>query len=185
LRPVEGLFGGPDRWQHGAPAPLWRYPKGLSTPPQSALQAFLLVPDARGGDVLLLHRGGPYCAFGASHSSEQVLSCEIILRAAGLWLFLGDRNFGVFRIAQCARAKGHHVLLRLTEPRAAKLLGKALRPGDHALIWKPSRLDQLQPGLAADPIPGRLMVLDLKRRGFRSQRLYLFTTLLGDAARSD
>jgi len=122
------------------------------------------------------------CAFGAGRLSEQVLSCEIILQAAGLWLLLGDRNFGVFRIVQCARAKGHHALLRLTEPRAAKLLGKALRPGDHAVVWKPSRFDQLQPGLAADPIPGRLIVLDLKRRGFRSQRLYLFTTLLDAVA---
>jgi hypothetical protein len=119
------------------------------------------------------------CALGSTHLSEQVLSCEIILRALAHWLFVGDRNFGVFRIVQVARAKKHHhVLLRLTESRAAKLLGQALRLGDHAVTWQPTRHDQLQPGLAADPIEGRLLVVQLHRPGFRSQRLCLFTTLL-------
>jgi hypothetical protein len=120
------------------------------------------------------------CALGSTHFSEQALSGEIILRALGHWLFVGDRNFGVFRIVQVARAKKHHVLLRLTESRAAKLLGQALRLGDHAVTWKPTRHDQLQPGLATDPIEGRLMVVLLHRPGFRSQRLCLFTTLVDE-----
>src|SRR5207247_2470225 len=90
---------------------------------------------------------------------------------------IGDRNFGVFRIVQAACAKNHHVLVRLTEVRAAKLLGKALRLGDWTVRWKSSGHDQLQPGLTIAPIQGRLLVVELKRQGFRSQRLYLFTTL--------
>lgn len=118
------------------------------------------------------------CALGSTHLSEQALSCEIILRALGHWLLIGDRNFGVFRIVQTAVAKKHHVLLRLTESRAAKLLGQALTLGDHAVTWKPTRHDQLQPGLATNPIEGRLLVVLLHRPGFRSQRLCLFTTLV-------
>src|SRR5712664_1523696 len=38
------------------------------------------------------------CALGSLHLSEQALGCEIILRALGSSLFIGDRNFGVFRI---------------------------------------------------------------------------------------
>lgn len=117
------------------------------------------------------------CALGSRHLSEQALSCEIILRALDPGLFMGDRNFGVFRIVQTAVAKKHHVLLRLTGVRAAKLLGRALRLGDHAVTWKPTRQDQLQPGLPTDPVEGRLMVVQLQRPGFRSQRLCLFTTL--------
>ena len=42
------------------------------------------------------------CAMGSTHLSEQALSCEILLRALGHWLFIGDRNFGIFRIVQTA-----------------------------------------------------------------------------------
>src|SRR5229473_1544797 len=117
------------------------------------------------------------CTLGSTHLSEQALGGEIILRALGRCLFIGDRNFGVFRLVQAARAKQHHVLLRLTDVRAAKLLGHALRLGDHALTWKPTRHDQVQPGLSKDPLAGRLMVVQLQRSGFRAQRLCLFTTL--------
>jgi hypothetical protein len=118
------------------------------------------------------------CALGSHYLSEQALGANIILGALGPMLFVGDRNFGIFRIAQAARAKGHTVLLRLTEARAAKLLARALRPGDHRVSWKPTAHDQLQPELSAESLPGRLLVVELKRRGFRSQRLCLFTTLL-------
>ena len=117
------------------------------------------------------------CTLGSTHLSEQALGGEIILRAPGRCLFIGDRNFGVFRLVQAARAKKHHVLLRLTEVRAAKLLGQALRLGEHALTWKPTPHDQVQPGLSKEPLAGRLMVVQLKRSGFRAQRLCLFTTL--------
>ena len=62
--------------------------------------------------------------------SEQVLACRIILRrAAGACLYVGDRNFGIFRVVQTARAVGSHVLFRMTESRARKLLGRSLRLG--------------------------------------------------------
>lgn len=117
------------------------------------------------------------CALGSIHRSEQALGCEIILRAVGHWLFLGDRNFGVFRLAQTARHVHQQVLLRMTEARAVKLLGAALRAGDFQLSWNPTRQDQLQAGCSPEPVQGRLIIEYLQRPGFRPQWLCLFTTL--------
>lgn len=117
------------------------------------------------------------CAMGSIHVSEQVLACQIMLAAAVKSLFIGDRNFGVFRVAQAARQAGQAVLLRLTDRRARKLLSRALALGDHAVCWEPSRHDQLQPTCSNAPLAGRLLVVRLQRKGFRSQRLCLFTTL--------
>jgi hypothetical protein len=117
------------------------------------------------------------CALGSTQLSEQALGCQIILRTAGRSLFLGDRNLGIFRLVQAARHAQQHVLLRLTEVRARKLLGGTLREGDYERSWQPTRHDQLQPDCSSDPIPGRLIVVHLKRPGFRPQWLYLFTTL--------
>jgi hypothetical protein len=121
------------------------------------------------------------CAMGSNHLSEQLLGAEIILRAAAGCLFIGDRNFGIFLIAQSARAKGHQVLLRLTDVRAAKLLGRALSLGEHPLSWKATGQSQRQVSLSAEPIEGRLLVVRLQRPGFRDQQLCLFTTLLDRA----
>jgi len=118
------------------------------------------------------------CRLGPSTSSEQELACEIILaQTSGSRLFIGDRNFGVFRIAQTALRSGSHALVRMTEGRARKLLNRPLSLGEHVVSWAHSRQDKLQPDLCADPIPGRLLVAKLQRNGFRTQRLFLFTTL--------
>jgi hypothetical protein len=118
------------------------------------------------------------CALGSLGFSEQVLACQIILReAAAARLWIGDRNFGVFRIVQTARAAGAQVLLRLTRSRARKLLGRPPTFGRHRVNWSPTRHDQLQPDCARDPVAGQLLVVRIKRKGFRAQTLYLFTTL--------
>jgi hypothetical protein len=49
---------------------------------------------------------------------------------------------------------------------------------DARLIWRPSGQDQCPEGLRPEPIDGRLLVVRLHRRGFRSLTLYLWTTLL-------
>jgi hypothetical protein len=120
------------------------------------------------------------CALGNTGLSEQVLACQIILGqplSLSACLFIGDRNFGVFRIVQTARTAGARVLLRMTQTRARKLLGHSLGLGQHAVRWSPTRHDQLQPGCSKDPVEGQLLVVRIKRKGFRTQTLYLFTTL--------
>lgn len=117
------------------------------------------------------------CAIGSLHVSEQVLACQIILASVPQCLFLGDRNFGVFRIAQAARQVGQRVLLRLTERRARRLLGRAPKPGTYPVGWHPTAKDQQQPGCSPEPVPGRLLVVIVQPKGFRAQQLCLFTTL--------
>jgi len=122
------------------------------------------------------------CALGPTGLSEQTLACEIILRALGSCLFLGDRNFGIFRIVQTARQVHKQVLLRMTDVRAVKLLGRALSAGDFQVTWKPTRHDQLQPDCSPDPVAGRLIIARLDAPGFRPQWLCLFTTLTDTVA---
>lgn len=121
------------------------------------------------------------CDMAAVTVSEQVMACNIILRCAIQSLFMGDRNFGVFRVAQAVRHAGQELLVRMTAVRAAKLLGRALQPGDYSVQWKHTRHDQLQPGCSAQPIRGRLVVERLERPGFRTELLCLFTTLSDEA----
>ncbi len=116
-------------------------------------------------------------ALGSIHLSEQVLACQIILKSSARCLFMGDRNFGVFRIVQAARAVGQAVLLRLTDRRARRLLGRALRAGEYEVRWQPTEHDQLQDDCSKEPVAGRLLAVRLQRKGFRSQLLCLFTTL--------
>ena len=121
------------------------------------------------------------CAMGSIHLSEQVLACQIILRSTAKCLFIGDRNLGVFRVVQAAREASQEVLLRMTDRRARRLLGRALRAGEHEVVWKPTRHDQLQADCSKEPVKGRFLVLKLQRPGFRSQQLCLFTTLPNSA----
>ena len=110
--------------------------------------------------------------------ADSWLACQMILaKTFGPRLFIGDRNFGVFRVAQTVLRSGSHALVRMTEGRARKLLKHPLSLGEHVVSWAHSRHDKLQPGLCADPIPGRLLVVKLQRNGFRTRCLFLFTTL--------
>jgi hypothetical protein len=127
---------------------------------------------------------------GSIHDSEQAQVVRLICAAAvqGEWasalagriLWMGDANFGVWSVA-AAHQRGHHVLVRLTPPRAAKLAkaaGCALIAGlDQAVHWAPSAKDQAHGQLARVAVPGRLIVHRLERKGYRPQEIYLFTTL--------
>jgi len=128
--------------------------------------------------LFCLHTGAVLgYALGPQTLSEQVLAAQLILQHPGLFLYIGDRNFGIFRIAQAARGAGAQVLLRLTQSRARRLLGRSLRLGIFDAIWSPTRHDQQQEGCSRDPVQGRLIVVRVQRPGFRSQTLYLFTSL--------
>ncbi len=113
------------------------------------------------------------------HRSEQALAVQLILEAAQRLLYVGDRNFGVWRVVRAAVQGGGHALVRLTLVRARRLCGCKRLPAflDLPLTWSPSAHDQVDPGLQARPVAGRLIILKAQRRGHRPQTLYLFTTL--------
>ncbi|MDO8675021.1 MAG: IS4 family transposase [Candidatus Omnitrophota bacterium] len=119
------------------------------------------------------------CTLGSQTTSEQILACGLILAAQAKTLIVGDRNFGVFRIAQVARQAKAQVLVRLTKARALRLARQALVSGlDLKVLWTHSRHDKLQPKCSAQPVEGRLIVCKIRRPGFRPFDLYLFTTLV-------
>jgi DDE family transposase len=111
--------------------------------------------------------------------SEQALAVQLILEAAQHLLYIGDRNFGVWRVVRAAVQGGGHALVRLTQVRARRLLGRKRLPVfvDLAVVWSPSAHDQIDPGLQKQPVTGRLIIIQAQRRGYRPQTLYLFTTL--------
>ena len=100
-------------------------------------------------------------------------------------IYVGDRNFGVYRVLQAAHATSKEVLLRLQKSQWKSLLRRNgndnIRPGESChCTWQPSRLDTLLEGVPAPVITGRLLYVRLEREGFRPADLYLFTTLLDE-----
>lgn len=116
---------------------------------------------------------------GSIHASEQALAVRLILAAAARVLYVGDRNFGVWRVVRATVQAGGHALVRLTGARAGRLAaGQRLKPGlDLAVNWMPTRHDQVDRGLKKQAVAGRLVVVRVSRRGWRTQTLCLFTTL--------
>lgn len=113
------------------------------------------------------------------HVSEQALAVQLILAAAQPALYLGDRNFGVWRVVRAACQGGGQALVRLTRVRTRRLAGRKRLPAflDQAVLWRPSAHDQVDPGLRKEPVRGRLLIIQAHRRGHRPLTLYLFTTL--------
>ncbi len=120
-------------------------------------------------------------AAGSTVVPEQTLACQQILKGIAGCLYLGDRNFGVFQMAQCVLTATAHCLFRMSEPRAKKVAGSSARlhcPGDYLVSWSPSRDDLQHDGCWQHALNGRLIVAQYVRPGFRPQWIYLFTTLL-------
>ena len=113
------------------------------------------------------------------HASEQAMAVQLMLEASRAVLYVGDRNFGVWRVVRAAVQSGGHALVRLTQVRARRLLGGKPLPTflDQAVVWTPSAHDQVDAGLRKEPVPGRLLILKAHRPGFRPLSLFLFTTL--------
>jgi hypothetical protein len=118
------------------------------------------------------------------HVSEQALAVAMLLKAAKRVLYIGDRNFGVWRVVRAAVQGGGQALVRLTQVRARRLLGRKRLPAfwDGAVVWSPSSHDQIDPGLNKESVKGRLIIIRAQRPGYRPQTLYLFTTLTDVAA---
>lgn len=123
-------------------------------------------------------------AIGSLKNSEQALcAASLKVRSWAGWLLLGDRNFGVYSVARSIVAAQGQALLRMTEVRAKRLARAAgwrrkLRPGlDISIDWLPSSHDQCPEGITSAPVPGRLLVAQVRRPGYRALTLYLFTTL--------
>jgi hypothetical protein len=120
-------------------------------------------------------------SMSACSVGEQTLALEVLTQLGPKTLIVADRNFGIFFLAQAAMDASAQLLVRLTESRARKMARDAKLPWrqslDRPFKWSPSSKDRANPNSPHQTLEGRLLFVRITRRGFRSQRLFLFTSL--------
>lgn len=117
--------------------------------------------------------------YGPEAVSEQALAERAMNALPPGGVLIADRNFGIFAIAHSAHQKGQDVVVRMTEPRAKRLLKAPIsQPGAYAMEWKPSERERKKYGLRADDAVHGWLIAWRIGRGKSKQWLYLFTTLL-------
>lgn len=127
-----------------------------------------------------LYSGGVEAVVEAPYSCGELSLAVSLLRAAAPgWIWVGDANFGAYRIAQVARHQEQDVVVRMRTDRVQRWIRhQPMRSGeDRAVSWSGANNQHIEPGLPAPDIAGRLLYLRLERDGFRPMDVYLFTTL--------
>lgn len=114
--------------------------------------------------------------YGDNGVGEQELAEQMLERLPAGSVLVGDRNFGVFSLVWQACSKGHDVLVRLKQDRAALLTEALAVNADQSVEWQPSARElRAHPELTRDiRLKGRLVVVQGE---LSSEPLYLFTTL--------
>jgi hypothetical protein len=173
---------------HGHPVSLIDGSTFMMRPTESLIAHYGVQTNQHGTNYWMVLRGvaafclrtGVVTAFaeGPYKTSEQKLALQVIAAAAANTVFVGDSNFGIFSIVQAARHAQSHVVVRLTDVRAHKIAGRPLQPGDDVEVhWTPSRQDQRNDDMSAEPIHGRVLYCRVEFDNFPAIDLYLFTTL--------
>lgn len=114
-----------------------------------------------------------------SGNSEQSLCMNVLERLETGSLVVADRNFGVFSVASRCSRLGHTSLVRLTNPRALKVLKREefpSKPIDEEVEWEATRHDKLFSELDPKTVKGRVISQTIERKGFKPVRLTFFTT---------
>ena len=121
-------------------------------------------------------------------SSESAMTRTVLEADPPNTVFVGDSNFGVYRVAQVAQALRQHVLLRRQARQARALLratgyrGPLASNLDWAVCWACGPDTHVDPTVPCEPLPGRLIFVRLTKAGFRPIDLYLFTSLTDPVA---
>lgn len=175
------------RWQ-GHPLALLDGTIFRARPTKALRQHYGVLHNQHGEHYWIQIRGvGVFCLYSGAvltfteapvRTSEQKCAFELMGQLDANTVLLGDRNFGIFAMAQAARHHQQHPLFRLTGARARKVAGRFLRAGDDVSVnWSPSRQDQVNAEMSTAPIPGRVVCYRVERKGFRPRKIFLFTTL--------
>lgn len=112
-------------------------------------------------------------------NSEQSLCMDVLEKLEVGSLVAADRNFGVFSVVSRCSRLGHTSLVRLTNPRALKVLKRQeypSKPLDEVVEWEATRHDRLFSELDPKTVKGRIISKTVERKGFKSVRLTFFTT---------
>jgi hypothetical protein len=125
--------------------------------------------------------------YGAMHGKNSTgeirLSLNLIPRLPKDSILLADRAYGIFSIAHFAGKHGHKVLVRMTDSRLKKVLGRVpKRATDAQITWQASANDRrTNPDIDKNAeIKGRIISAVLTVPGIKRQkrvRINIFTTL--------
>jgi hypothetical protein len=100
--------------------------------------------------------------YGPRAVSEQALARELAPRIPAGAVVVADRNFGVFSLTYDLMGLGHPCVVRLTDSRFKKILGKSIQEcadQEHDVVWQASRSDiHDRPDLVGESLSGRLVV---------------------------
>jgi hypothetical protein len=116
-------------------------------------------------------------------TSESALARAVLEAEQPDTVFVGDCNFGVYRVAQVAHALRQQVVLRRQARQARALLRATGYRGvltsglDWPVRWACGKDTQVDPTVPCEPLAGRLIFVRLQKAGFRPLDLYLFTSL--------
>jgi len=130
--------------------------------------------------VALRPEWGPM--YGPEAVSEQALALKLVERMPAGAVVVADRNFGVFSVTHKILDSARACVFRLTDQRAAKILGKGVplnADGCYPVLWKPSKDDRkTNPDLAEDAcIEGRVVIRHVMKQGSAKPfRLCLFVS---------
>ena len=116
--------------------------------------------------------------YGAAAVSEQALAEQALDRLPAGAVVLSDCNFGIFAFAYAVQQSQRSMVLRLSQPRAQKILGSELSVGtDQKVVWQASAWERkTHAQLPEDAcVQGRLLVCT--HPSHPNELLYLFTTL--------
>ena len=113
--------------------------------------------------------------YGANAVGEQELAEQMLDRLPAASVLIGDRNFGVFDLAWKVCGRGHDVLIRLQQERAARLVTALGTKMDERVEWRPSPCDlRSHPELPRDAVLKGRLVASWPEGA--DEPLYLFTT---------
>ncbi len=127
-----------------------------------------------------LFSGGLEGAVEAPYTVGELSLVKSLMEAADPgWVWVGDMNFGCYRMAQIAKTFVQDIVVRMRPDRVKGWIEQQpLASGqDLPVLWEIKDKRRLEPGLPALTIAGRLIYLRIERPGFRPIDLYLFTTL--------
>ena len=127
--------------------------------------------------VALRPEYGPF--FGEEAIGELSLLKSMLDRIPTGAVLVADRLYGIFDVCYEVTSRGHPIVVRLTDNRSNRFLKHLKSPGEIEVSWTPSDNERKKyPDLPQDAaVSGRFIWCRLRRRGYRTINLYLFTTL--------
>lgn len=112
--------------------------------------------------------------------SELELAEQLFGRLPAKSVVIGDRYYGCFRFTYQALQHGHDVIVRMKESNIKRFIGKpSTEYGECVVNWTPSAHERKKYDdfSTETTVQGRMLWFTIKEPGFKTLKLFLFTTL--------